>query len=98
MTFININSTIEKEVRKSGVWLPSQLTYESEVVYMVDILLQLIILLFSALVAVSIITFALIIALVIIKANKTNTHLCLLVVMCILHKHWQPHFVAPNFY
>ena len=61
------------------MWLPSQLTYESEVVYMVDILLQLIILLFSALVAVSIIAFALIIALVIIKANKNNTHLCPLV-------------------
>lgn len=66
MNFININDTIEKEVRKSRVWLPSQLTYESEVVHMVDILLQLIILLFSALVAVSIIAFALIITLVII--------------------------------
>lgn len=67
MTFININGTIEKEVRKSGVWLPP---YIKEVMYMIETLFIIIYLLFYALVGIAIVTLALIIAIVIILSKK----------------------------
>lgn len=67
MTFININSTIEKEVRKSRVWLPP---YIKEVMYMIETLFIIIYLLFYALVGIAIVTLTLIIAIVIILSKK----------------------------
>lgn len=67
LTLININDTIDKEVRKSRVWLPP---YIKEVMLMVEYLITIIYILFYALVGITIITLALIIALVIILSKK----------------------------
>ncbi len=67
LTIININGTIEKEVRKSRVWLPP---YIKEVMSMVEYLITIIYILFYALIGVTIITLALIIAIVVILSKK----------------------------
>ena len=67
LTFCNNIVIISLESKKSRMWLPSHYTYDKEVVLMIEqVLLQLVIILFVALGAATIIAFALVIALVII--------------------------------